>query len=143
MSFAADVSKWCKETVPETHSRVVRRIVIEIANRAIFRSPVGDPTYWISPPPPGYTGGQFRGNWRYGFGSTPTGYDDKIDPSGASTLSAVLNAVSAKTGVHWIANNLPYAERIENGWSRQAPQGIVGRIELEFQSIFEAARAQG
>ena len=143
MSFAADVSKWCRETVPEQHKRVVRRVVMEIANRAVFRSPVGDPSIWQSPPPPGYVGGRFRGNWQYGFAAAPTGYGEAIDPSGAATLSGIISRVANKQGVHWIANNLPYAQRIENGWSSQSPQGIVGRIELEFEQIFNAARAQG
>jgi hypothetical protein len=116
---------------------------MEIANRAVMRSPVGDPSIWQSPPPPGYAGGRFRGNWQYGFASAPTGFGEAIDPSGAATLSSIIAGVENKQGVHWIANNLPYAQRIENGWSSQAPQGIVGRIELEFEQIFNAARAQG
>ena len=142
MSFAADVSKWCRETVPEQQTRVVRRVVMEIANRAVMRSPVGDPSIWQSPPPPGYAGGRFRANWQYGFASAPTGFSEAIDPSGATTLSGIMNSVANKQGVHWIANNLPYAQRIEDGWSTQAPAGIVGRIELEFPQIFNAARAQ-
>jgi hypothetical protein len=144
MSFAADVSKWCRETVPEQHKRVVRRVVAEIANRAVMRSPVGNPSEWESPAPPGYAGGRFRGNWQYGFGSAPTGTIDAIDPSGSATLSGIISSVANNQGVHWIANNLPYAQRIEGGWSKtQAPFGIVGLIELEFPQIFNAARAQG
>jgi hypothetical protein len=143
MSFAADVSKWCKQTVPEQHKRVVRRVVMEIANRAVMRSPVGNPSEWESPAPPGYAGGRFRANWQYGFGSAPTSTIDAIDPSGSTTLSGIINSVANQQGVHWIANNLPYAQRIEDGWSTQAPSGIVGLIELEFPQIFNAARAQG
>ena len=39
-------------------------------------------------------------------------------------------------------NNAPYAQRIENGWSRQAPQGLVGLTVVMFQQIVrEAAEA--
>ena len=69
----------------------------------------------------GYVGGRFRGNWRYGFNASPSGELDSVDMSGAGTLSALARAaISPGTGVHYITNNLPYAERIENGWSRQA-----------------------
>lgn len=142
MSFASDMSKWCKQTMPQTMEKVVRRVVIEVANRAIFNSPVGDPSYWINPPPPGYAGGQFRRNWVYGFNSPPVGYINDIDPSGQKTLAAIMSSAHGKAGVHYIANNVPYAQRIENGWSRQAPQGIVGRIELELPEIFTRAVAQ-
>jgi hypothetical protein len=155
MSFAADVSKWCRETVPEQHKKVVRRVVAEIANRAIYMSPVGNPELWLfnnngvyvdfltyRDPPDGYVGGGFRGNWQYGFGSAPVGDLDEIDAVGKRTENRIKSAISNQHGVHWIANNLPYAQRIENGWSTQAPQGIVGLIELEFPQIFNAARAQ-
>lgn len=142
MSFAVDMTKWCKQTMPGNMEKIVRRVVVEIANRAIYRSPVGDPSYWINPPPPGYSGGQFRRNWTYGFNAAPVGFTQETDASGARTLADVVTAVSRQSGVHYIANNLPYAQRIENGWSRQAPAGIVGRIELEFSGIFAAAVAQ-
>ena len=144
MSFAADVSRWCKETAPKTNEKIIKTVVMEVANRVIFRSPVGDPSVWQSPPPPGYAGGRFRANWIYGFGSAPTNFSDAIDPSGAKTLGDIISRVATQkaSGVHWIANNLPYAERIENGWSAQAPQGVVGLVEMEFGEIFDRARAQ-
>lgn len=38
---------------------------------------------------------------------------------------AAIQAVKIKLGnLVYIQNNLPYAERLENGWSDQAPQGI-------------------
>jgi len=142
MSFAADLSKWCKQTAPETTQRVVRIAVTEIANRVIQRSPVGDGSYWQSPPPPGYAGGRFRGNWFYNFGSPSVDFTTAIDPSGSATLFKIIGGIVDRAGVHYIANNLPYAERIESGWSRQAPQGMVGLTELEFPEIFERARQQ-
>ena len=155
MSFAQDVSKWCEETVPGQHNKVVRRVVTEIANRAVNMSPVGNPSLWLfnnngvyvdylayKDPPKGYVGGRFRGNWQYGFGYPPIGELDNIDPSGGPTKARIKNSISKANGIHWIANNLDYAERIENGWSTQAPLGIVGLIELEFAQIFNAAKAQ-
>lgn len=38
---------------------------------------------------------------------------------------AAIQAVKIKLGnLVYIQNNLPYAERLENGWSDQAPQGV-------------------
>lgn len=142
MTFTADLSAWCRKTAPEYVDRVVRKTVIEIGSRAVLRSPVGDSSYWLNPAPAGYVGGRFRGNWQHGFGSAPAGDLDVIDPSGGATLNKITSATisSPATGVTWLVNNLPYSERIENGWSRQAPQGIINRIELEFPSIFEQAK---
>lgn len=143
MSFTADMNKFCKTEAPDYLDRVVRKTVIEIGNRLVYRSPVGDASYWQSSPPAGYVGGRFRGNWQYSFGAMPRGFTDAIDKSGASTLSAIVSSALSgnAVGVHYLSNNLPYAQRIEDGWSRQAPQGIVGRVELEFASIVRQAKA--
>jgi hypothetical protein len=37
--------------------------------------------------------------------------------------------------VFYLANNVPYAQRIEDGWSRQAPTGLVALTAMEFQNI--------
>lgn len=143
MTFTSDLSRFCEREAPDYLEKTVRRVVIEIGNRCVLRSPVGDATYWKSAPPPGYTGGRFRANWQHGLNFIPTVFTDAVDKSGNSTLAAIASAVALgnAVGVHYITNNLPYAERIENGWSRQAPQGIVGRVELEFPAIVRKARA--
>lgn len=143
MSFSSDLSRFCEREAPDYLEKTVRKVVIEIGNRCVLRSPVGDGAYWQSPPPAGYSGGRFRANWQHGLNVIPTLFTDAVDKSGGSTLAAITSAVATgnAVGVHYITNNLPYAERIENGWSRQAPQGIVGRIELEFPAIVRKARA--
>lgn len=142
MSFSVDVRKFCEKEAPEKTDKIIREIVMEIGNRIVMRSPVGDASYWQMPPPPGYTGGRFRGNWQYGHGLVPQGDVEVIDKSGSQTISAInRGAMTSKAmGVHWIVNNAPYSERLESGWSRQAPMGMVGLTELEFPQIVEMAR---
>lgn len=140
MSFTADMSKFCKVEAPGILDGTVRKIVIEVGNRLVYRSPVGDSSYWLTPAPPGYVGGRFRGSWAYGFGAPSEA--DTIDPSGAATISRIITgALSSKAiGVHFITNNLPYAEALESGRSRQAPQGMIGLTELEFPQIVAMAK---
>lgn len=40
--------------------------------------------------------------------------------------------------VLWISNNLPYAVRLEYGWSKQAPSGMVRVTLLELGAIVQA-----
>lgn len=144
MSFTAQMDKFCRTEAPDKLDRTVRTVVLEVGNRAVYRSPTGDPQYWDSPAPPGYVGGRFKGNWQYGFSSKPTSYLNVIDGNGSATLAAITSSVLSgnAVGVHYITNNSPYAKRIEDGWSkRQAPYGIVGRIELEFPAIVRRAKA--
>ena len=142
MSFADQMQAFCIKEAPEKTGEIVRKVILEIGDRLVTRSPVGDAKYWKYPAPPGYTGGRFRGNWQYGYGAAPQGQYDVIDKSGALSLGRIESGVASSqaAGFHWIANNLPYSERIEMGWSRQAPQGIIGLTELEFPQIVEMAK---
>lgn len=95
--------------------------------------------------PAGYTGGRFRGNWQIGFDAAPEGETDRIDKSGAETLaagSAVLAQFhAANNSSIYFVNNVPYAVRLEFGYSKQAPRGMVRITAQEFQKLFnEAAR---
>jgi hypothetical protein len=58
-------------------------------------------------------------------------------------LGAVKAAIPAEPAGHvlYLANNLPYAQRLEEGWSGQQPQGIVSRTAVEFQMIVNEAVA--
>lgn len=142
-TFAADIAAFVQKANGNSE-RVVKKIVFDIGTKIVMRSPVGDGLLWKSPPPPGYVGGRFRANWQYGYGIKPTGDLTDIDKSGnASTLriAAGVNAAPA-AGIHYLVNNLPYAKRLEDGWSTQAPAGMVGLTVVEFQTIAREAAAQ-
>jgi hypothetical protein len=121
-------------------NQCVRKIVLDVGTRLVERSPVGDATYWKHPAPKGYVGGRFRGSWDYGVGTEPSGADT-IDASGETSIGRITDGMpeQALGQVHYIINALPYAERIENGWSRQAPQGVVGLTVIELGGIVDAA----
>lgn len=116
---------------------VVGRVVTTIAQRLDERSPVGDASYWKHKPPPGYVGGRFRGNWQIGINFVPAGETGRVDPSGSATLGAIVSGIPEHPAgtIAYLANNVPYAQRIEEGWSRQAPTGLVALTALEFQSL--------
>ena len=117
--------------------QLVRKTLIDLDRKLDERSPVGDTSYWKSNPPVGYVGGRFRGNWQYGFGSRPTGELDVTDKTGSATTTRINAGIEAAStiGVHFLTNNVPYAQRIEKGWSRQAPAGVVGLAVLDFEGI--------
>lgn len=84
-----------------------------------------------------YVGGRFRGNWQVSFDTAITGSIDRIDPKGAATKAAGVSLIQTFTigvGTIWIMNNLPYGPRLEyEGWSNQAPEGMVRVTVTEFQ----------
>lgn len=124
--------------------KTVRGTIIEIGKRLIDKSPVGDSSYWKSKyKPEGYVGGAFRANWQYGFNSQPSGEVAGADKAGTVTKEKIKSGVNASPafGIHYIVNNLPYSIRLENGWSRQAPHGMLKLTAMEFGSIVTQSNA--
>ena len=121
--------------------QVVRQVTLDVAGRIIARSPVGNPSNWKRPAPPGYVGGRFRANWRIGVGGPATGTTEMIDPDGGATNGAIAAALPAKAAgtVLYLTNNLPYAWALEHGHSKQRPNGMVGLTVLEFAAIVDKA----
>jgi len=134
---------------------IIRKVIIDVAERIVYRSPVGQRELWALNVerkkkglpgllPKGYVGGRFRGNWQYGNEAIgiPTEPVDTIDPSGKSTMAGIVSSCPVKNlrGMrHVITNNLPYAQRLEDGWSQQAPVGMVGVTVREFSAMVENA----
>lgn len=87
--------------------------------------------------------GRFRGNWQIST-SGDVAPIDRLDgsPRGAdpSTLSDELAKVPAipAFGIVYVANGLPYAQRLEDGHSKQAPLGMVALTLAELEA--EVAR---
>lgn len=137
-NFAVDLNKWIAKT-NENIEKLVREVVIGLSERVIERTPVGNPDLWKGPPPPGYVGGRARANWQYGFGAEPEGDLPDIDASGKASINRIVAGAKASpaAGIHYIVNNLPYAQALEDGHSTQAPNGMVGLAVVEFQSIVD------
>jgi len=97
----------------------------------------GSSTYRMSGA--GYVGGRFRGAWMVSIGAPDNTVGTVLDPSGNVTLEAhkaILAAAKAGDVIHF-RNNLPYAERLEKGWSKQAPLGIVALTVVEWRTIVD------
>lgn len=137
--FALQLQQFAKRT-KEKADVAVQRIVIGVSQELDRRSPVGDASYWKNKPPAGYVGGRFRGSWNLGVGSLPANVET-IDPSGAATQGRILAAIPEQAAgkVYYLFNATPYGRRIEDGWSRQAPQGLVGLTAIMFQRIVDDA----
>lgn len=125
--FSAKIDQWAKMSKASV-SRVVRGSTMEIGSRAIDASPVDT--------------GRFKGNWQL----NERGFDEnRLDPSGAQTKAKIQAAIAQSEvgAVNSLINNLPYAERLEYGHSKQAPSppGIVRAVALIWRDIVNAFAA--
>lgn len=125
--FSGDLAAFArrtKTTMDEAH----RGVVIELFSRVINTTPVDE--------------GRAAGNWRTNVGSPAVGVIDRISTDGAVVISEVVaNAGKAGDKVY-MANSLPYIERLEFGWSKQAPSGMVRMAYAEVQQIVNAVVAK-
>jgi hypothetical protein len=101
----------------------VRRLCLDIDRRLVLKSPVDK--------------GRFRANWNIGYGSINTSTSENLDPTGSESIArANVELSGAKAGMQiFITNSLPYAQRLENGWSGQAPFGMVKLTAEELQPV--------
>jgi hypothetical protein len=134
MTFSADLSKWVAKAKGNT-DKVVRKVVIDLGTSIVMKNPVGDGKYWETPVPKGYVGGRSRANWQYGNNVMPSGVIDSVDPSGQATITNLTNQIlsSPTASMHYIANSVDYINRLEDGYSRQAPNGMVKLTVEKFQ----------
>jgi len=125
-TFSIQVGNWAAKTKEKMHT-VVRKVVLDISTRLVERSPVKT--------------GRFRANWQYAYSGAPRYHTEDVDPSGQATISRIAALIGSDPAgrVHTIVNNLPYAIPLEQGWSKQAPYGMVGLTVLEFEAIVDGA----
>jgi hypothetical protein len=139
MSFSSELSTFAKKA-EKNLDLVIQSASIELFGNVIKTTPVGNPSLWKSPAPKGYVGGRLRGNWFCSLNVPSNAATDMKDKAGQRTVGAMATIVAKFEGEGsiFLTNNLPYAERVEYGWSKQAPHGMV-RTNI---SIFKDALRQ-
>lgn len=129
MSFALDVSKFV-EKAKKNPEKVMRQVSIKLFSAIIKASPVDT--------------GRFRMNWMASGVAPSSGTTDATDKSGniaiGNAASFVLKAADWREFT--LTNNLPYAQRLEYGWSQQAPQGFVRVNVGRFQNLIDQEAAK-
>ena len=123
-----------KRKIPETVRAVQQKVAIDVLSGMVLGSPVGNPSLWKFPAPPGYVGGQFRFNWQVTERVPANGPIVGTDEAGNATIAkglGVIGGIGFYTTV-WVVNALPYANRLRFGWSTQAPprwpDAVVARV---------------
>jgi hypothetical protein len=119
--FVADVDRWVgrtKQVMLDKSKAIVREVFI----RVVRRTPVAS--------------GRLRGSWGLGI-NVPDEVRNELDATGSVTISFMSSKLAqAKLGDNMIIYNpQPYARRIEYGYSKKAPQGMVRITMAEIPQI--------
>ena len=127
--FTLDIKNFVEKAKknPET---VARQVSFKLFSAVIKASPVDT--------------GRFRMNWQTAGAVAPSGVIDGTDKGGAAVIGDAASYIFAASD--WneftLTNNLPYAERLEYGWSNQAPQGMVRVNVARFNTLLEEEAAK-
>lgn len=80
--------------------------------------------------------GTFKGNWQYGNVTINVDTSSPADKTGTSAQGRINAGLALwKPGqTIWLTNSMPYARRLEYGWSKQSPGGMVRLAVAEFKS---------
>lgn len=110
--FAIDLKRFGRVTREQAQT-IFQKIAIDLDTRVVLGTPVDE--------------GRARGNWYPSLNAPSSEVSDRTDKSGSAAIAAATSvASSAKLGdTIWLTNNLPYILPLENGWSGQAPEGMV------------------
>ena len=127
--FTLDIKSFVEKAKrnPET---VARQVSFKLFSAVIKASPVDT--------------GRFRMNWQTAGAVTPSGVIDAVDQSGNKAVAMAADYVlkNSDWNEFTLTNNLPYAERLEYGWSNQAPQGMVRVNVARFNTLLEEEAAK-
>lgn len=113
MSFGDDLGKFSAKT-KSIGEQVLRQSAFDLFSSIVRQTPVDK--------------GVLRNNWFATIGRPSTEATEDPDKSGAGTVAAIDDVVNTAewSSTIYLTNNLDYVIPIEyDGWSAQAPQGMV------------------
>lgn len=125
MSFSNDIRRFT-EKARKAHDKIARTATLELFSGVIRATPVDT--------------GRARGGWQTGVGSAPEGDNERLDKSASQSLAEVDSNTPPGAGqVTFLANNVPYIMNLEEGTSKQAPEGMVRKNMDRAQKMVDAA----
>lgn len=118
MSYERSLS--IKAELIEDAALEIRNLGILIDQRLVLASPVDT--------------GNFRANWLMSIGTPDTKILSESEALSANPVAAAFDVAlkypKDRLEDLWLVNNLPYAARLNDGWSAQAPKKFV-ETEIE------------
>lgn len=123
MSLASDLRR-IRDRRNGDIERVAQDALSVLGTRIVIGTPVRD--------------GAAKGNWLASYGAADTSArPDEVDKTGQKSIQRLelsLNGLQVGTEF-FFTNSLVYMPRLENGWSLQAPAGMVKTNVADWQNI--------
>lgn len=79
--------------------------------------------------------GRFRASWQVGENAAPGGEVPEGQYGSTPPLTRIGYSQERIGNIYSVHNNLPYAEHLAQGWSKQAPAGWVQGVAKDIQQF--------
>jgi hypothetical protein len=120
----AELEAAYQKKVVQRLERTVRQVGLIVFGEIVSNTPVDT--------------GRARGNWNIDLNAPDLSNENAPNPSGDTSKAAPLVASYKLDDKIFIANNLPYIRRLDEGHSTQAPAGFVdAAIQVGVQKASE------
>jgi hypothetical protein len=122
--FSDQFNAWVKATNKTMHQGIANT-TIRLGTMIIEKTPVDT--------------GRAKGNWMSAFDAPDTATSETRQAAqsiGGLHLKFTPSSVARNNSI-FITNSLPYIKRLENGYSKQAPAGMVRLSIAEFTAILQ------
>lgn len=120
-AFKANYAKVLKKAGDKV-DLVVRKSALSLQRSMVMKSPVDT--------------GRFKSNWQCGIGAVNSINTSPENSDALGRTEAVLNGWGIGQQI-WLTNAMPYARRLEYGWSKQAAGGMVRLTVANFKKIIK------
>lgn len=111
MSFSSDIKKFAEKT-GNTIDEVIISFILDLSEKVILKTPVD--TGWA------------MNNWVATIGTPNSSVPNQADKMGLAALNgAAFVSLTAPGKVFYLTNNVAYINRLEYGYSDQAPRGMA------------------
>jgi hypothetical protein len=124
--FSRELKRFVNEDVKKRALKKYKQIVLDLGSSVIRDTPVDT--------------GLARASWHFTTSRVSAAFDErKRDSTGSAALGRLQGVVSrlVLNQPVYMANNAPYIERLEYGWSQQAPNGMLAKNIARVRSKYK------
>lgn len=127
-NFELDIRRFVAKANGNT-DLVIRKVALDLFKRVIMKTPVDS--------------GRAKGSWTVAIGSIPADTIELEDKGGTATIArAAATVLGLKAGdIIYCVSSLAYIRRLEFGYSKQAPAGMVRISAAEYPGVVRQAAA--
>ena len=125
MTFKRDLEQFRAKTL-DAADKERRAIAQEVLTSVVMATPVDT--------------GRARGNWQVSANTPKRNEIDRKSPNWSTVVAQEMQNVGKLGDSIHITNNRPYIERLEYGYSKQAPEGMVRKTLARVRALIANRR---